>query len=616
MPMFHQLEGLAIDEDITLADLQGVLLAFARQMFGEHTEVRLRPGYFPFTEPSVEVDVSCFRCGGTGYEGSQRCFTCKGEGWIEILGSGMVDPNVLDYVAGSGYDKERVQGFAFGMGIERIASVVHEVPDLRMLYENDAPPPGAVRRMRVPLGWLREYCDPGTAGRGDRGHADDGRGQAGAAAPGRRGGPRRVRRRARCSRPSRIRRRPADGLHRRHRRRRAEHDRLRRAERGRRPDRGGGAARRDHARRHAARRGEAARGQVERDDPGRGRGGHRRGPPGTMVLDESLPVGAPLAEHLPIADEVLELEITPNRPGLHGASTASRATCTRSPRRRWPRTRQRATPSRRATTAPRTTRRSRSDPEICLRFTARVFEDVKIGPSPLWLKQRLTAAGQRPISNVVDITNYVMLLTRPAAARVRPRRGARRADRRAPRGGGRDDDARSTAWSGRSTREMALVCDAEGPSGIAGVMGGEISEVSDDTTRVLMEAATWVGPNIMRTSKALGLRTEASAPLREAAASRAGNGGAAAGGAADGGALRRAAGARDDRRVSAPGRAAQGAAARRAMEKLLGERGARGRPRAAILERLGFQASATAPTASGRGGAALARQSTSSARPT
>jgi phenylalanyl-tRNA synthetase alpha chain len=138
VPMFHQLEGLAIDEDITLADLQGVLLAFARQMFGEHTEVRLRPGYFPFTEPSVEVDVSCFRCSGTGYEGSQRCSTCKGEAWIEILGSGMVDPNVLDYVADNGYDKERVQGFAFGMGIERIASVVHEVPDLRLLYENDA----------------------------------------------------------------------------------------------------------------------------------------------------------------------------------------------------------------------------------------------------------------------------------------------------------------------------------------------------------------------------------------------------------------------------------------------------------------------------------------------
>jgi phenylalanyl-tRNA synthetase alpha chain len=137
VPMFHQLEGLAIDEDITLADLQGVLLQFARQMFGEATKVRLRPGYFPFTEPSVEVDVSCFRCGGTGYEGGERCGTCKGEAWIEILGSGMVDPNVLDYVRGSGYDNERVQGFAFGMGIERIASIVYEVPDLRTLFDND-----------------------------------------------------------------------------------------------------------------------------------------------------------------------------------------------------------------------------------------------------------------------------------------------------------------------------------------------------------------------------------------------------------------------------------------------------------------------------------------------
>jgi phenylalanyl-tRNA synthetase alpha chain len=137
VPMFHQLEGLAIDVDITLADLQGVLLAFARQMFGEETEVRLRPGYFPFTEPSVEVDVSCFRCSGTGRVGGERCPTCRGEGWIEILGSGMVDPNVLGYVAGSGYDPDEVQGFAFGMGIERIAMLVHQVPDLRMLFEND-----------------------------------------------------------------------------------------------------------------------------------------------------------------------------------------------------------------------------------------------------------------------------------------------------------------------------------------------------------------------------------------------------------------------------------------------------------------------------------------------
>ena len=137
VPMFHQLEGLAIDEDITLGDLSGVLLQFARGMFGEESEVRLRPGYFPFTEPSVEVDVSCFGCGGSGYVGNERCHTCRGEGWIEILGAGMVDPNVLGYVAENGYDPERVQGFAFGMGIERIAMIKHGVPDLRMLYEND-----------------------------------------------------------------------------------------------------------------------------------------------------------------------------------------------------------------------------------------------------------------------------------------------------------------------------------------------------------------------------------------------------------------------------------------------------------------------------------------------
>jgi phenylalanyl-tRNA synthetase alpha chain len=137
VPMFHQLEGLAIDTDITLADLQGVLLEFARGMFGAKREVRLRPGYFPFTEPSVEVDVSCFVCDGSGTVGNDRCPTCKGEGWIEILGSGMVDPNVLDYVRDNGYDNERVQGFAFGMGIERIAAIKHGVPDLRMLWEND-----------------------------------------------------------------------------------------------------------------------------------------------------------------------------------------------------------------------------------------------------------------------------------------------------------------------------------------------------------------------------------------------------------------------------------------------------------------------------------------------
>jgi phenylalanyl-tRNA synthetase alpha chain len=137
-PMFHQIEGLAIDEDITLADLQGVLLEFARAIFGGDREIRLRAGYFPFTEPSVEVDVSCFRCEGSGRlaDGS-RDSLCKGSGWIEILGAGMVDPNVLGFVADNGYDPERVQGFAFGMGIERIAMLRHGVPDLRMFFDND-----------------------------------------------------------------------------------------------------------------------------------------------------------------------------------------------------------------------------------------------------------------------------------------------------------------------------------------------------------------------------------------------------------------------------------------------------------------------------------------------
>jgi phenylalanyl-tRNA synthetase alpha chain len=133
-PQFHQIEGLAVDTDITLADLKGTLLAFARAIFGPDREVRLRPHFFPFTEPSVEVDVSCFMEHVKG----TRCRVCKDTNWVEILGSGMVDPNVFGYVADNGYDPEKVQGFAFGMGIERIAMLKHGVPDLRLLYDNDA----------------------------------------------------------------------------------------------------------------------------------------------------------------------------------------------------------------------------------------------------------------------------------------------------------------------------------------------------------------------------------------------------------------------------------------------------------------------------------------------
>jgi phenylalanyl-tRNA synthetase alpha chain len=127
-PMFHQVEGLVVDERVTLADLKGTLETFARAMFGADRRVRLRPHFFPFTEPSVEVDVSCMICDGAG------CRLCKRSGWLEILGAGMVDPNVFGFVD---YDPELYSGFAFGMGIERIAMLKHGVNDLRLFFEND-----------------------------------------------------------------------------------------------------------------------------------------------------------------------------------------------------------------------------------------------------------------------------------------------------------------------------------------------------------------------------------------------------------------------------------------------------------------------------------------------
>ncbi|MBC7293632.1 MAG: phenylalanine--tRNA ligase subunit alpha [Thermoleophilia bacterium] len=127
-PMFHQVEGLVVDEGITLADLKGTLETFAHAMFGADRRVRLRPHYFPFTEPSVEVDVSCMICDGAG------CRLCKQSGWLEILGAGMVDPNVFGFVD---YDPEVYTGFAFGMGIERIAMLKYGVNDLRLFFEND-----------------------------------------------------------------------------------------------------------------------------------------------------------------------------------------------------------------------------------------------------------------------------------------------------------------------------------------------------------------------------------------------------------------------------------------------------------------------------------------------
>ena len=127
-PSFHQIEGLVIDKGVTFADLKGTLQEFAKELFGPETKVKFRPHHFPFTEPSAEVDVTCFKCGGKG------CRFCKGEGWIEILGCGMVHPHVLEM---SGIDPKEYSGFAFGVGLERIALLKYEIDDMRLLYEND-----------------------------------------------------------------------------------------------------------------------------------------------------------------------------------------------------------------------------------------------------------------------------------------------------------------------------------------------------------------------------------------------------------------------------------------------------------------------------------------------
>ncbi|HWB68900.1 MAG TPA: phenylalanine--tRNA ligase subunit beta, partial [Solirubrobacterales bacterium] len=230
---------------------------------------------------------------------------------------------------------------------------------------------------------------------------------------------------------------------------------------------------------------------------------------GILVLDEAPAPGTPLSEVLPLGEPVLEIEVTPNRAdcfGVHGVArevhAISGAPLGADP---W------------EEDAPAQGEGEVSDyasvavavPELCPRFTARAFTDVKIGPSPLWLQARLTAAGQRPINNVVDITNYVMLLTAQPlhAFDLDKVPGGELTVRTAAEG------ERMTTLDGverTMDAETVLVCDRNGPSGIAGIMGGQSSEVSEGTTRVLLEVACWSGTNILRTSRMLGLRSEAS----------------------------------------------------------------------------------------------------------
>jgi phenylalanyl-tRNA synthetase beta chain len=230
---------------------------------------------------------------------------------------------------------------------------------------------------------------------------------------------------------------------------------------------------------------------------------------GIMVLDEGIAAGTPLTDVIPLAEPVLEIEVTPNRVdcfGVHGVAREVHA-ITGAP----------LAPDPWADDAPAEGAGEASDyasvtvevPELCPRFTARVFTEVEIGPSPLWLQARLAAAGQRPINNVVDITNYAMLLTAQPlhAFDLDKVPGGALTVRAAAEG------EKMTTLDGVERTldaETVLVCDANGPSGIAGIMGGQLSEVSEDTSRVLLEVANWNGTNILRTSRLLGLRSEAS----------------------------------------------------------------------------------------------------------
>jgi phenylalanyl-tRNA synthetase beta chain len=227
---------------------------------------------------------------------------------------------------------------------------------------------------------------------------------------------------------------------------------------------------------------------------------------GIIVLDDDLVPGTPLADVLPIATDVLELEITPNRPDCLGIYGVAREVHAATGARLKPAPWEGVPPVPGPIPAFEVEVR---DPDLCPRFTLRRFDDVKIGPSPEWLKARLMAAGQRPINNVVDITNYVMLLTgQPMHAFDADLvAGGRLIVRRARDGETITtlDDVKRELDSG-----MCLIEDTAGPTSIAGIMGGARSEVSETTTRVLMEAATWIGPNIQRTSTRLALRTEAS----------------------------------------------------------------------------------------------------------
>ena len=452
-----------------------------------------------------------------------RCYLCKGEGWLEVLGAGEVDPNVYAYVPTTernapGLRPREGAGLRLGHGrrADRDAQARHPRPAAVLTRTTCASWSSSDEGPAA--SWLREYCDPELDARGDRGAPDDDRHEGRGDPPPRRALGGATSSSGACSsaeqHPDADRLKVCsvdlgDGEG-------AGHDRVRRAQRRRRADGRRRAPGRGDARRHEARQGEAARRRLR----------------GMILAEDELEIGSDHATGIMVLDE-LTLDARAGARHAAGGGAADRHRRARArdhpqPARLPGRLRRRARAARRDRRAARAARRGARTPaaggrgarraevavecpDLCPRFTARVFEDVTIAPSPPWLKARLSAAGQRPINNVVDITNYAMLLTgQPlhafdldrvaggrldGAPRARGRAGAdaRRADAHARRRDGRDRGRRRADLDRRADGRRAL--------------GGRARR----RTRVLLEVATWNGPNIHRTSWALGLRSEASA---------------------------------------------------------------------------------------------------------